>query len=201
MNRGGILAEAFAFVLVAPEIIGIERLRGVEDRLERLLRRAPPRPKLSISSGFRQLPVFWPLIEPSSTNPVLATIAAVLGFAAVVIFFSALAVWDVLPTVVAAPVVAAIGVSSFVNMILSLMASLDLRPPTTSRLHRAVTIAAVPAWVTMAATVTLVYLVLVAPFLTATKVLEGPDRLRALVFGTGVVLLFGGMAAQFAATF
>ncbi len=33
------------------------------------------------------------------------------------------------------------------------------------------------------------------------RLLEGSGRLRALVFSTGVILLFGGMAAQFAATF
>lgn len=34
-----------------------------------------------------------------------------------------------------------------------------------------------------------------------TTLLAGPDRVRALVFGTGALLLFGGLISQFVATF
>ena len=45
------------------------------------------------------------------------------------------------------------------------------------------------------------YLLLRALLSLGVRLLSETDRLRALVFGTGVLLLFGGMTAQFAATF
>ena len=42
LNRAGILAEAVSFLLIAPEIIGSERLRRAESAIETFIGRLAP---------------------------------------------------------------------------------------------------------------------------------------------------------------
>jgi hypothetical protein len=65
----------------------------------------------------------------------------------------------------------------------------------------ALSVPAIPPIWFMALLDTGAYLVLFLLIHSGRKLLSGPNRLRGVVFGGGILLLFGGMAAQFAATF
>jgi hypothetical protein len=140
VNRAGILAEGVSFVLIAPEILGEERLRNVEEALKEWLG--------GVHQRTRRL--FW-----------IRAVVALVFIIAMGLALSAVPY----PRV---PAVAALAVVGF--GIGTAWASVD----------------------------TQIVLVLVG---AVRRLLTGPNRLRALVFGTGVVLLFGGLGAQFYATF
>lgn len=65
----------------------------------------------------------------------------------------------------------------------------------------ALAVVGVPAFWLYAAATTTAFALLRMSLRFGIRLLSGEGRLRALVFGTGVVLLFGGMTAQFVATF
>lgn len=138
LNRAGILAEAVSFILIAPEIIGLARLRGLERRLEAWLKD---------NSGFRY------------SGRIIVILFCVSSAFALWIAFVPDYLWDQWIT------------NIFWIIVFLLVLSL---------------LAPFPLWLVIR---------------TAEHVLAGKDRLRTLVFGTGVVLLFGGMATQFWATF
>jgi hypothetical protein len=142
VGRAGILAEIVSFFLIAPEIAGPERLKGLEAALERWLGRVDP------TSDAVRLPVVVPV-----------AIAVGLGE----IFLIA---WLSPDSFRAAGTLTAAGVLGGAIVAGSWLSN---RMPAAVRAVR--------------------------------RILEGEARLRALVFGTGVVLLFGGLGAQFYATF
>ncbi len=127
LNRAGILAEASSFFLIAPEIIGVERLRRLEARIESF---APP----LRTANRRWRSYVFDMQFRTSPRGIRWLIA----------------LWLAIP-----------------HMLVLL----------------------------------LLFILLELPLDAGIWLLDGQDRLRALVFGTGVVLLFGGMAAQFLATF
>jgi hypothetical protein len=135
VGRAGILAEIVSFLLIAPEILGEERLRNAEEAFRIWL------------GGFHQ-----------HTRR----------------FFS---LWAVTTAVF------------FVAAALVISAATD-RP--------AVLILGIGVGAAWASVDTKIVLLLIA---AVRRLLAGPNRLRALVFGTGVVLLFGGLGAQLYATF
>jgi len=140
VGRAGIMAQAVSFLLIAPEILGEERLRNVEEALKEWLG--------GVHQRTRRL--FW-----------IRAVVALVFIISVGLALSAVPYPGV-------PAVAALAVVGF--GIGTAWASVD----------------------------TQIALLLVG---AVRRLLAGPDRLRALVFGTGVVLLFGGLGAQFYATF
>lgn len=146
VGRAGILAEAVSFILIAPEIIGVERMRGLEERLERL-------PLSQNRVSFRYSP---PLL---------------------LVF-------------VGGPVFLIMGLIREHQQMSSLSQLLYL----------------IPAWFSVLLlalfAVLLLWVLAVGAVANLSDFLQkGDDRLRALVFGTGLVLLFGGLGAQFYGSF
>ncbi|MEX0801322.1 MAG: hypothetical protein WD379_08905 [Dehalococcoidia bacterium] len=195
-NRGGIIAEAISFLLIAPEIIGIERIFNAEKRLERLL--APAAGSAPVSERYivgRFLPYLAPDWSKGGWPARLAEfVGIILLTTAITIAISLL--WGPLAAV---PLIVVIGVS---GLMLPLGYAVTLLGGRTARIAGRV-LAAPSLPITLATVGSMVASYAVARFVAqlAHKLLAGPDRLRAAVFGTGVLLLFGGMGAQLAATF
>jgi len=201
VGRAGIIAEAVSFILIAPEILGEQRCRRAERVLEGWLEKR----------------------EPLSILLSLALAAAAYGGAFVAIML-ALTVWDVgVPRAVLIAGALLFGgalvfpLLAVPSMLLAVYLKLRERddsatrrvtgfwPVSWPRIGLGVLIALIVPFGPSAYVLLVVSVTLVSPvrlfLLLASRLLQGPDRLRALVFGSGVVLLFGGLLTQFAATF
>ena len=196
VNRGGILAEAISFLLIAPEIIGIERIRRAENRLEHLFGRRGSDAYIIVrgreppfSPGFGAVEPGW-LLYVALAIGTTAVMMGLLVLAFVIWGFDA-GIW--------------IGALGTLYLALLVTAVWAMRRRELSRLARLLVYLIMvpmipPMWVSVLVAKG-IHILLVGLIATATRLLRGPERLRALVFGTGVVLLFGGMGAQFVSTF
>jgi hypothetical protein len=193
VNRGGILAEAVSFLLIAPEIIGIERLRGFESRLETLLRGVGDQPVVARRTGL------FPFQLYRFTPRPLELLRLVTG-------------WVALMAVLVVPTTLIGGAFPIVFLVvLALGGAASILDPWLEKLDRPrrgvmwvrhlLRIAAAPVFAVGFGTSMVASFAVIGAVRGAARLLTGSDRLRALVFGSGVVLLFGGMAAQFVSTF
>jgi hypothetical protein len=200
-NRGGILAEALAFLLIAPEFLGAARLRsleaGVEAGLEGLGRavlRIPPVSRRSRAVWF--LPNFNACqVSSAALAWVITSMYLLLALVLVLVWAATDAAFTPRALVGTTLLLLGPGLLSLV-----LMRSIGLHPTVNIAAHTAGILGAPILW----ATVLLasgIFSLLKRLASVGVAVLCGENRLRALVFGCGVLLLFGGMAAQFAATF
>lgn len=196
LNRAGILAEAVAFVLIAPEIIGSERLRRAESAIEDFIEWLAP--------------YLWGRRYPNRPYDVINFLAAIVltGLAFTGTFLLSLYVRDTLPWIMwtTAALLAVYAIAATYQIIDALYILLSPRRPRLSlaayrTLHLWRLLIGVPTkFVGLLAGFVLFYLVSFA-LEWAVRLLAGENRLRIFVFSTGVLLLFGGMTAQFAATF
>lgn len=186
-------------MLIAPEIIGLERMRRVESALitwghttvstasktwtgERAaaigpLRLLPDRP------APRERSTLWDVGDELG----FLIYFAILG-TPIYLFANSLTAWAVWGAAIA-------------SYVAGLIAILLLRSARLALLTWPLAVIGFPSHWGRALASDLCYLLLRALLSLGIRLLSGTDRLRALVFGTGVLLLFGGMAAQFAATF
>ena len=163
LSRAGIVAEMVSFALVAPEILGTERLRRAEAKLE------------SWAAGQR----VWLLTETKSwwSFPLFYLPSVLIASVFVLALLGVIPIWFVIIGLV-------FGIWALIGMI-----ALELK---------------VQHWLPILPfVVSVVILITVPAFLLGEvgRFLRGDNRLRAFVFGTGVILLFGGLAMQLVATF
>ena len=222
LNRAGILSEAVSFVLIAPEIIGLERLRRVERSIETWgasTLQAPygiwKRATCEEDKVFRLLPAILFQLPDSGTAlfAVFLAGALLLGLSALSGLFWLTGLWRLdLGEVTAVGVSAALAFIVLRNIarvvsysVVACLAAIWVMRRTqpkapARRAAQAIALLGMPGvWVLTTAALA-VYLVRTLLHMFV-GLLSGPDRLRAFVFSTGVVLLFGGMTAQFLATF
>lgn len=212
VNRAGILAEAVSFFLIAPEILGPERLKGAEEALRNGME------SLAVQ---RMAFLAWGML--------IAVVLIVVG--ELVVGFLPPLGW---PNYILFPALSLSAVSGFVCryavlrrhlvqwkeieqeterdwlFMLGRLAQTSLAVLSPRRFGRLIK----PSWwqwVFWAIGIPLHFLFFVV--MTAIpaclfalvhlqqRLLAGENRLRALVFGSGVLLLFGGLGAQFCATF
>jgi hypothetical protein len=212
VNRAGILAEAVSVILIAPEILGPERLKGAEQALRQGMESRAVQRVAFLAWGMLAAVVLVVVIElvvdflpplgwPNYILIPLFYVAIPSGFVCrYAVLRRHLAQWKEIEQRPERDWAFMLGRLT--------QTSLDvLNPRRFRRLIR-------PSWwqwVFWAIGIPLHLLFFV--FATAIpasllafvqlqqRLLAGENRLRALVFGTGVVLLFGGLAAQFFATF
>jgi hypothetical protein len=196
LNRGGILAEAVSFLFIAPEIIGMQRLERLERWLEEQLGTVLSQPLVRFTFG-RGIPFLPAQPRSDLSHGVLIATKMVTTVPLLVIVNALVMVFGV-----RSDIVLFVAAGTFGAVLASLVGELIARRlPALRWLAYALSIPAViPSWVA-AIFEQATYLAVLAMTIGTRKLLSGPNRLRALVFGGGVVLLFGGMAAQFAATF
>ena len=197
LNRAGILAEAVSFFLIAPEIIGRERLRRVENALARW-GETNLRGRWKLWTRGRVIP-FLPGLSSKGSESLLADAALALSaLAATWLFLLAAQL-----TRVSALVYGAWAFSLSLMLGVAGIVLIQVRGSNAVFRYAGYTLGtiALPAAWTLAALSTGIFSVMRSALHLALKLLRGEDSLRALVFGNGVLLLFGGMAAQFAATF
>jgi len=198
VQRAGILAELVSFALIAPEIMGARRLRLVERALHRSCGRVLRANR--IWSSERYVPL---LPGTVSGDP---DIEFVENLASWIIAAGFYAVW--LPLLatgsLSAPVMAAMALVT-VTLAMGILAVAAARWRPSNALSRWVSrtlaVPAMPAAWAAAAIHIAVILALRGLARLALGLLGRPGGLRAMVFGTGVVLLAAGMLAQFVSTF
>lgn len=212
MNRAGILAEALSFLLIAPEIVGIERVRRAEAVLERTL--GPMSSYVASIDARVAIRRKEGLLPRRGTTPIATNVerlSFLVGIPAVVWTAAYFLSWIWLRSSI-------VDLIFFVYMgglsVMAIPVALSRLPALASRLRNLpklfrlviipVPFAAMVAIVLTAAPSFLAGMVAFTPLYCASgarRLLTGPDRLRSFVFATGVLLLFGGMAAQLIATF
>jgi len=202
VGRAGILAEIVSFFLIAPEILGAPRLAAAQETIDRILRRvlAPSR----IWAEERYVPILPGFLPGDPDVDFLLRIGSFVVRGAYFAVF--------IPTLTTGALRGHAGVAFLaasavvlVSTVLEggaiLLASRHGSRGSMRGLTYALAIPAAPwSWL-QAGLFATVFLVLRLGAQGGVAVLSRPGRLRALVFGTGVVLLFGGLAAQFYATF
>jgi nitrogen fixation protein len=184
INRAGILAEAVSFFLIAPEILGVERLQRAEDVLEE-----------------------W-FSNESLRKRVADHITWLLYLGALIVILLGLFVFDP-PLPKAALLVCAVPVGiGLVGLgLMKYSARLDEKAEKDED-EMGGHLYLICGWLLFLPALPVVVVfyqaiagALIVPMRLSRMLLTGEGRLRALVFGTGVLLLLGGMAAQFVATF
>lgn len=219
VGRAGILAEAVSFVLIAPEIIGRRRLRRAEQVLEASLEKtqgvldslAMTIVYVLLGSALAGLVLALTLWDTGVSRIVLMPIAvlAVLAMGGYLVLFfwlrfalssgSQYYSRGHAKTHVPGRARPHAGVLSQVLWVPRLLYWAAIVVGYSGLFATLLTgFLSVLLWVFAYAPV---YFLLYIPLSLASRLLEGPDRLRALVFGTGLFLLFGGLGAQFFATF
>ena len=197
LNRAGILAQGLSFLFLAPEIFGVKRSRSVQillvSRLDSYIG------YLRSFRGYRD-------IMKLSTQEQYVLLLGPLAPWTTAYFLS----WLVVRSSVIDVIFLAGAVGLIVNGVghLSqawLVAWLRRRRPVVARFTFGVmTLIWLPLAMLAVPAIWAVMIVLLVPlsliFLTRFLMWD-EDSLRALVFGTGVLLLFGGMGAQLIATF
>lgn len=199
LNRAGLLAEALAFLLIAPEIIGHERLRRVEAAVidwgaSRLSdpTRTWTGEREAATGPLRLLPKR----PPPRGRSALWDIGDELG---IVLYFVLLTTTVYLST--SPPISWAVFSAAIASYLAGFTAILLLRSPRLTLLAWPLAAVGLPSHWGRAFASDLCYFLVRAIISSSLRVLSGTDRLRALVFGAGVLFLFGGMGAQFVATF
>ncbi|OGO49926.1 MAG: hypothetical protein A2148_07800 [Chloroflexi bacterium RBG_16_68_14] len=200
LNRAGILAEAVSFLLIAPEIIGLERLRRIETQMEEW--------------GKRNLSTRWPLWEGGSIVPFLPGFSSsaresIIVDATFFLIMPFLTLGLVIGLVAISDTAREVGLLSLLAYTVSLAAGLIsvevVRRSRSNAIVRwigySIGVLAIPGAFVLVVLSTGVFSLTIRAVSRSIRILAGEDRLRALVFGTGLMLLFGGMAAQFMATF
>ncbi len=206
MGRAGLLAEFFSFFLIAPEILGPERLRGVEEALRKGLgsRHVVWGVILLLTAYLAVLslvPVVLVLIFGRSlSHPAKGALLAVIFASAISDEVCRLAVAKTVPLVRRRHAIEIVKRMARVNW--------DLLNPLafggtarTSILQWMLWILGIPFHILG------VVPFLILPAITlwllglAQKVLSGGASLRTFVFGTGALMLLGGIAAQIVTTF
>lgn len=214
LNRVGILAEAVSFLLIAPEIIGIERLQRVERVMEAWGRRtllAPTKTwteaRAASTGPLRLLPDRPAPRERSGLWEMGSDLGYLLEMSLVIVL---LGLFSPFPYAIHAFFIASMlsFASGTVVVIFgdewytkSSVSGGRFRSRFVSLAIWVLAIVGMPTHWMRALSSTIGYLIVHGIVSASVRLLSGVDRLRAFVFGTGVLLLFGGMATQFAATF
>jgi uncharacterized membrane protein YjfL (UPF0719 family) len=217
VGRAGILAEAVSFILIAPEILGEERLKGAEKALRSGMANATVRRTMLAAWGGLYLGLFLVVVASVYTAEALPVIIlqpnvfwAVFALVFVGMFVSYFSMW-VCRAVVdhrLAEEEEAKGTVLFTRQGELARASLVvLNPRAFGRIMKPSS----RQWVFWAMGVPFHFMSfvgyvslpggLLALVHLQQRLLAGENRLRAFIFGTGVSLLLGGLAAQFYATF
>lgn len=209
VGRAGILAEIVSIPLIAPEILGPERLGRLEDWLESLMS------QLRTDVGTLPKPSFAnfgrPMDDGQSGQPIeVATFLLLL-----LSMLPALAVMAIVAFALPAVLLYyTVSEAASVLFVLGLLASICFwgfsfqilyEEPNASRAWqiagRLSMLPGMPGGWAMFLAIAVSYRFMHIVVRWGTTLLAGPDRVRALVFGTGALLLFGGLISQFVATF
>ena len=200
LNRAGILAEAVSFLLIAPEIIGVERLRRVEAALAALGRRTLSTPtrtwtgeRAAADGPLRLLPD-RPAPKDRSTLWDLGDDLGLVAFLAIVempliLLAGRSTTWAITGYLIA----------SYLGGFAATLIPRGSRVGAWARWP--LVLFGLPTHWGRALTSDSGFRLVRVVVSLGVSLLSGRDRLRALVFGTGVVFLFGGMGAQLVATF
>jgi len=208
-SRAGILAEMCSFPLLAPEIVGPERLKATEEALRKGLESAAVRRvAISVWAGLFVV-VYFAALSPVPIlfpKPSLSDFIALNGLFALSGFFS----WVYRGVVrnrlrgqqggTAKTLFAAQGEFARASSIVlnPLKFKRVVRPSSVEWVYWALSIPVNIIWFTG-------YVIVPKGILSVVdleqRLLAGGIGLRSLIFGTGVALFFGGMIAQFVATF
>ena len=202
VGRAGILAEAVSFILIAPEILGAPRLAGAEQAIGGILRRVLRPSRVWADQRYVPMLPGWLLGDPD-VDFLSGIASAVMRGTYFAVFIPAMATGLIRGRAMVAFLVAAMVmvVSTLLATGAILLAQRKGSGRVTKYLTYAMAVLAAPwAWV-QAAVFATVFLALRSAARGGLAVLSAPGGLRALVFSTGVLLLFGGLSAQFAATF
>jgi len=195
VGRAGLLAESFSFFLIAPEILGEERLKGVDQALKGWLsgREIPLRVGYLLAGLVFAAPLAVMLVGLTYWHFQLPVSAFIICFA----FAGALLGAYLYLMVTGGPLPREMDVFSVGPYHIPSVP----RPGLLERVGGLLlTILWSPLFVAALGTLALgKYANLPLEF--AIWLMRGPKALRGLVFGTGVVLLVGGLLAQFVATF
>jgi hypothetical protein len=202
VSRAGIIAEAVSFILIAPEILGATRLASAQQAIGGILRKIlrPSR----IWADKRYVPMLPGLLLGDPDVDFLSRIAsAVMRGTYFAVFIPAMATGLIRGRAMVAFLVASmvIVVSTLLETGAILLAQRKASTRTSKYLAYSMAIPAAPWSWAQGGLFATVFVALRLGARGGVALLSGPDRLRALVFGTGVVLLFGGLGAQFYATF
>jgi len=202
VSRAGILAEVLSFLLIAPEILGRERLNVAQQTLDELFRRML-RPS-QIWATKRYVPVLPGLVSDDPDAELLAGLASVIITVMYYAIYIPLLVAGSLPdeTLFALAILA--GVLG-ANLVLGTAAVSLVRwkgSVTTVRyIGYGLGIPAAPVTWTLAVVQGTIIFALRMLARAGVALLARPGGLRGVVFSAGVLLLVGGLAAQFVATF
>jgi len=210
LTRAGILAELVSLPLIAPEIIGLERLRRAELLLEESMQRMLSRADyvLSATRGADRLLRAYPGWERLSVQVDIG-IAFALALWWSLALFSASRLhwpWVAFPVLVicflALQAASVVFVWAFQKWVLPRKWKI---PPSWETpffiLFGLWFLLWMPGWILIATTSALTLFLLRQVLRPMARLMAGEERLRAVVFGTGVVLLIGGLLTQLAATF
>jgi len=208
VNRAGILAEIVSFFLIAPEILGEERLKGAEEALRNGMASATVRRAAIAAWG-----VLYMVAFVAGTLP-LVILHPNIGWPGFVLLNGAMLLSNFSMFVCRSVVDHRLAEQEAKGAVLFARqgelgrASIAvLNPLAFGRIMKP----SYRQWVFWAVGIPfhllsfVGYVILPAGLLTLIhleqRLLTGENRLRALVFGTGVLLLFGGLGSQFYATF
>lgn len=202
MGRAGILAEAVSFILIAPEILGAPRLVAAQQAMEGVLRRIL-RPS-HIWADERYVPMLPGLVPGDPDVDFLSGVASAVMRGTYFAVFIPLWMTGVIRgrTMVAFLVAAMVMVvSTLLGTVAILLAQRKESGRITKSLTYAIAVPAAPWGWLQAALFATVFVGLRLAARGGLAVLSAPAGPRAIVFSTGALLLFGGLGAQFAATF
>jgi len=205
--RAGILAEGVSFVLIAPEILGRERLKGAEEALRKGLESLAVQRTAIVAWAILFVVVYVAAVAPPAILlPGLGWPNLVLLGAAWVSLLSGHVCRDVVRRRIVEE--KAEGAVLFARQgELGRASTAVLNPLVFGRIVKP----SYPQWIFWAVGIPFHFLWVVAYMILPTglltlihleqRLLARGVGLRSLVFITGVVMLFGGMVAQFVATF
>ena len=206
VGRAGILAEICAFPLLAPEILGPERLKGVEEALRRGLG------SRHVARGVILLLTAYLAVLSLAPVPLVLIFGRPLSYSAkgtllAVIFASAIS--DAVSRLAVAKTVPVVRGRHVIEIVKRMArANWDLLNPLafgrmarTSILQWMLWILGIPFHILGVVPFLILPAITLSLLRLAQKVLSGGASLRTFVFGSGALLLLGGIAAQFVATF